>query len=101
MSMVPTGVAAGDDLSTGHTDIDDDVVDVALLVMPVRRFNRDTATKDAIGKSLELLSALLNGGLYGRRRVHVLKMDLWCDCHTFLLRAILTCGSKRGIRETA
>ena len=37
MSMVLIGVAARDDLSTGHTDINDDVVDVALSMMFMRR----------------------------------------------------------------
>lgn len=60
MGMVLPGVAADDELSAGDPDVDDDVVELALPMVLMGRFNGDTAADDVLGEPFDLLDLLLN-----------------------------------------
>jgi hypothetical protein len=58
MRMVRRGITADNDLVTGDIQLDADLEQIALLVARVPAFDDDTARRDAIEESFELLSPL-------------------------------------------
>ena len=76
VGMVLAGCAADHDLVSGHRDVDLGVVEIALVVMAVLRFDNHATGHDVVQKRVQLGGLLANVGLHGVGRIHVAKGDL-------------------------
>jgi len=59
-----------------HLDVDADVVMIALVMVPVQGFYRDTATHDVLVKISQLFCTLANLGLDSLRALQITESDL-------------------------
>src|SRR6185312_15033953 len=84
--VVLAGIAVHHDVSPGHRDIDVDLIQLALSVMPMSRFDDYPARFDAVGNFLEFLHAMAYLRLDRRGRIHVAKSDLQIEWHSSLQR---------------
>ena len=60
--LVLVRATVGDDLGPGQGDVDADVIEIALVVMLVRRLDHDMTTHHVIGKPLQLFRFLAHLG---------------------------------------
>ncbi len=78
------------------------MVQLALLMVLVGRFDSDPAANDVIVKALQPLQSLPNGLLQCWRRVHVLEVNLQCVIHVVTsVTQVFTAVERPAIRETA
>ena len=68
-----------------HADVDADLVELALVVMAMRRLDGHVAAHDALEEAVELGCFLADDRFDGRRGVHVPKADLQGYLHVVLL----------------
>src|SRR5262245_9151751 len=69
----------------GHADVDADLVELALVVMPVRRLDGDVAAHDALEKAVKLGGLPADDRFHGGRWIHVAEADLQGHLHVSLL----------------
>ena len=81
MRMLVIGHPADRDLSARRSHVDHYVVQVALVTVLVRRFDRHAATRDRVIEVLELFSSFADSGLDGWRRLEVVEAYLQWDLH--------------------
>ena len=86
MCMMLTGGAACDTFIAWRSDVDSDAIHVALVMMLVRRFNRNSATDYLVAITLQALSTFTDVGLDGLRRLKIVKVNLQRHLHDFSLR---------------
>jgi len=70
-----------DDVLAGDCQLDLDVENLALMVVPVRRIDDDAAGLDAVGKGAQVVGELADAGLDGWGAFHVSEGDLDRDGH--------------------
>src|SRR6476659_7785155 len=68
-----------------HADVDADLVELALVVMAMRRLDGDVAAHDALEEAVELGCFLADDRFDGRRGVHVPNADLQGYLYVVLL----------------
>jgi hypothetical protein len=73
---MPGRVPAGDQLGLGHLHIHPDVVQVALVVVFVVRFDDHSAARDFPGKTFKFLGPLTDLGFDGVGVIEIAKNDL-------------------------
>jgi hypothetical protein len=59
-----------------HGDVDPDMVELTLVVMPMRRLDRHRTTLNPIENALELDGLLADPSFDGLRRIHIPEVDL-------------------------
>jgi len=77
VSVIAFAAAIDDDLAARHRYIDDDVINVAFVVMSMWSFDYHAAAQNVVVETIELSGALLNAGFDGRRSVHTFERHLW------------------------
>ena len=74
--VVLRGVAVHRDLAAGNLEVDADLVELALAVMPVRRAHHDAAAHDAAVEAFEPFGKLADTRPHRGRGLHVAERDL-------------------------
>jgi hypothetical protein len=73
-----------DERGARDVQLDANAVESTVLVVMVRRFDRDTAVGDAMGERFELAGSFAHILFDGRRGVDAMERDLDGYCHGFL-----------------
>src|SRR5262245_30701216 len=69
----------------GHADVDAHLVELALVVMAMRRLDGNVAAHDPLEEAVELGGLLADDRFHGRGGIHVPEADLQGYLHAFLL----------------
>ena len=85
MCMMLIGRAACDTFVAWRSDVDGDAVDVALVMMLVRSFNRNFATDYIVTITLQALGTFTDVRLDSIRRLKIVKVNLKRYLHDFSL----------------
>ena len=86
MCMMLSGGAACDTFIAWRSDVNGDAVDVALVMMLMRSFNRNSATDYIVTIMLQALDTFTDVRLDGIRRLKLVKVNLKRHLHDFSLR---------------
>lgn len=86
MCMMLSGRAACDAFIAWRSDVDGDAVDVALVMMLMRRLNRNPATDYLVTITLQPFGTFTDVRLDGIRRLKIVKVNLQRHLHDFSLR---------------
>ena len=97
--LIARAGAPGDDLMTRHGNTHMRGEDIALMMVPVGRFNRDVAVNDLRAEFLQLCCQGACPRLKHGRSVHVAKYDFKGDLHaTLLLHAGSQVNAQKYVR---
>ena len=86
MCMMLSRGAACDTFIAWRSDVNGDAVDVALVMMLMRSFNRNSATDYIVTIMLQALDTFTDVRLDGIRRLKLVKVNLKRHLHDFSLR---------------